>query len=819
MKSSLPLATRLDMLPLSRAGMSTGLTIATALMLPTLVGISTAIGITPAMGHPAAGETSVKNESLSDPVHLAGASIFSAQCANCHGAMGEGNEDFYPDPLIGDASIGELTKIIVETMPEEDPDLCVGKDAEAVAAYIHHQFYSEAAQIRNRPPRQMLQRLTGDQLQQSLSNLYAAFASVHRDTWKERKEQHGLEARYYTGKEWKDEHLKIKRTDPVLDFDFGMDGPKKVDGSDSGVDGESFHAHWKGGVRIEQSGRYEIIVRSTTSFECFFGHDKNQLIDNHVQSEGRNEFRRTMMLTGGRIYPIRIDMNQRKRKGETPPSSMSLSWVPPGGVEEILPARHLVPGWVPSTLRLSTRMPPDDSTYGFQRGISVDATWAGAVTESVLEFADQACEELWPDYQNRFKKEKLGREELMRRFLGELIAVAHHGTSDQVDADSIMKVAQATHEDETEQIRYAILRTLKSPRFLYPTIDSDRSASWRAGVRISLALHDALPGDRWLIDKMNDGQLETEEQRRSIANKLVDDARTRSKVREMLYYWLEIRTDDDLRKDEQRFPGFDAAVVSDLRQSLDLFLDQTVWDDPSDPSQLVAADWTLTTPRLAEFYGDAWKPADSGAEDGQSASGLGDGRFSRSVAAPGTHVGVLTHPLVMAKFAHHQSSSPIHRGVFLIRHVMGRTLRPPNAAFAPLSPDLHPDLTTRQRVELQTSPESCQICHVKINPLGFALEHFDAVGRYRELENSRPIDAAGSYMTRDDREVRFETARQLGDYVASSTDAQSAFVDRVFQYIVKQPIAAYAPERIQQLKEQTRLRDLLVEIAVLSCEE
>lgn len=755
--------------------------------------------------------------------HTVGAAIFETQCASCHGAAGEGTAENYPDPLIGDASIGELTKIISETMPEEDPEQCVGADAEAVAAYIHHQFYSEAAQLRNRPPQLALQRLTGDQLRSSLSDLYGHFANIRRDKWEERTTQQGLEAKYYSGTEWDDESRKIVRTDPVLDFDFQLHGPQNLDGSDAGIDGQEFHAHWSGGVRVEETGRYELIVRSTTSFTCSFGHERNQLIDNHVQSAGRNEFRRTLMLTGGRIYPIRIDLNQRKRKGETPPSSISLSWVPPGGVEEILPARHLVPGGVPSALRLETNMPPDDRTYGFPRGISVDPVWGEAVTSAVLEFADLACTELWPNYQNQRKKEKLADGEMLRQFLTQLIAVAHRGTPEQVAADRIIDIATNAHQDETEQIRHAILLALKSPRFLYPTLDADRPASQQAANRISLVLHDSLPADKWLVEEIAKEQKSDEKGRRNLASVFVDDARTRAKVREMFHHWLEISPADDLRKDDEKFPGFDAAVVSDLRTSLDAFIDSVVWSESSDYRQLVAADWALTTPRLAGFYGESWQPADGESEQGHAVSVNWASGLSRSVSDPQTHVGVLTHPLVMAKLAHHRTTSPIHRGVFLVRHVMGRVLRPPNLAFTPLSPDLHPDLTTRERVELQTSPESCQTCHSKINPLGFALENFDAVGHYRIMEGDKAIDASGGYTSQADEQVQFESARQLGDYVASSPDAQSAFVERVFQYFVKQPIAAYGPDQLAELTQQFReseynIRKLLIEIAVISSE-
>jgi mono/diheme cytochrome c family protein len=774
---------------------------------------STFMSLSSAVANPVASK-----DSETDATHQIGQKIFSTKCASCHGSDGQGVEKFYPDPLVGDASIGELTAIIAETMPEEDPDACVGTEAEAVASFMHHQFYSEAAQIRNRPPRQALQRLTGNQLRSSLSNLYGHFANIRTDKWSERQSQHGLEAHYFTGMQWKDDARKIQRTDPVIDFDFKLDGPKHADGKDAGIDGENFYIHWNGGLRVEQTGRYEIIVRSTTSFICKFGHDRNEMIDNHVQSEGRDEFRRTLTLTGGRTYPIRIDFKQRKRKGETPPSSVSISWIPPGGVEEIVPAKHWVPGWVPAALRLETQMPPDDRTYGFPRGISVDPAWDEAVTSAALEFATQVNDELWEDYQNRHKKDKLSREDLLRQFLNELIAVAHRVPSDSPATERIVNTAFAANQDDTDRIRHAVLLTIKSPRYLYPSLDTDRSEAWQAASRVALTLQDCLPADEWLIKELNKQPATDPNRIRNLANVLVDDARTRAKVREMFYHWLEISPADDLRKDEELFPGFDAALVSDLRESLDTFIDTVVWSEASDYRQLVAADWALTTPRLSQFYGDAWAPAESGETPGQADSAS---QLTRTVADANAHVGVLTHPLVMAKFAHHRNSSPIHRGVFLIRHVMGRTLRPPNAAFAPLSPDLHPDLTTRQRVELQTSPESCQICHAKINPLGYALEQFDAVGRFRQQENGKPIDASGHYTTRGDEEVRFQTARELGDYIASSEDAQSAFVSRVFQYMVKQPIAAYGADRHEILTKQFRdsgfnIRELLIEIAVTS---
>jgi hypothetical protein len=240
-------------------------------------------------------------------------------------------------------------------------------------------------------------------------------------------------------------------------------------------------------------------------------------------------------------------------------------------------------------------------------------------------------------------------------------------------------------------------------------------------------------------------------------------------------------------------------------------IDDAIWNEPSDFRQLVSSDWTYTTPRLAEFYGPDWSAVDAESSD----------RLRASVRNAEVHVGVLTHPLVMANLSYFDSSSPIHRGVFLVRHVMGRTLRPPNTAFAPLSPDLHPDLSTRQRVELQTGAQSCQICHSKINALGFALESFDAAGRFRLTERGMPIDASGSYLTRQDQSVDFKGARELANFIVTSNDAHQAFVQRAFRYFVKQPIGAYGANRLEELTDQFRqsdfnVRELIIEIAVIA---
>lgn len=355
-----------------------------------------------------------------------------------------------------------------------------------------------------------------------------------------------------------------------------------------------------------------------------------------------------------------------------------------------------------------------------------------------------------------------------------------------------------------------MLVTLKSPRFLYPGLDRDRSASQRAANRLALTLFDSLPTDPWLIELAHEDQLQTADQVRAAAQRMVADYRARGKTGELMHEWLNLSRIAEITKDSKDFPKFGAELVADMKASLDAFLNEVVWSDSSDFRQLFLADWAYATPRLAEFYGATWASEQETGED-----------LARIVFADGRRVGLLSQPYLMSGLAYQDSTSPIHRGVFLMRHILGRTLKPPKEAFTPLSPDLHPDMTTRQRVELQTSPQTCQVCHQKINGLGFALENFDAVGRFRETEGDQPVDSAGQYTTLDDRTVTFHGATELAHFLASSDDAYRAFINRAFQHLVKQPIAAYGPDLLDQLNEQFRdsnfhIRKLLVEIAVIA---
>ena len=725
--------------------------------------------------------------------------LWKESCADCHGVSGQGEAGVYDHPLTGDASIGELTRIIADTMPEGEPELIVGEDAATIAAYIHEAFYGPAAQLRLRPPAIQLSRLTGDQLRTTVADLYAAFLQL---PWS--VETGGLSAIYNDGSGWKKGQHKVERVDRVIDFDFGKASPAE------GIGAEDYRIEWSGSIIPPRTGTYEIVLRSSCACELDFERRDNTLVDNLVQSEGRDEFRRSIRLIGGRPYAVTLRFIQKKRKTEQPPARVSLSWVPPGGPEQLIPPHCLAPQRSGLHYTLQTKLPPDDGSYGYSRGTSVDLSWDASVTSAAVEFGSVLAAEVYPDY----RRKKLGKDgedvdrKVLREFLTEFLNLAFRGGIDDAAKTVYLDAPIATEADDAMAIRRTVLMAMKSPRFLYCDLPLGQTASRRVVNRLAAVMFDSAPVDPWLLKATEEDSL-SENRVRSIAERMLGDVRATAKVMGFFRHYLDIE-DEEIVRDPEQFAGFDRALVEDLRTSLDMFLMHTLQSETSDFRQLLAADWTYANDRIHDFYGDAFAAAEET-----------DDTFSRTKSDPQVHVGVLTHPLLMSGLAYHDTTSPIHRGVFLTRHLFGRVLRPPNAAFTPLDPDLHPGLTTRERVTLQTAEVNCQVCHSKINGLGFALENFDASGRFRAEEVGKPIDATGIYVGRDDREVRFRGARELGQLMIESEDVQRAFVEAAFEYMVKQPPAAFGSDTADRLLKSFRdsgfhIRKLIAEIAVVA---
>jgi len=287
-------------------------------------------------------------------------------------------------------------------------------------------------------------------------------------------------------------------------------------------------------------------------------------------------------------------------------------------------------------------------------------------------------------------------------------------------------------------------------------------------------------------------------------------------MRSFFEHWLEIE-ERDLNKDSQLYPNFDKKLIVDLRKSLDLFIDEVVWSDQSDYRQLLLADHLMLNPFLEEFYSSS-SETENGKEAEEAEKQTG---FQRVSFPKEQRSGILTHPYLLSAFAYHNNTSPIHRGVFLTRNIVGRALNPPPMAVAFKDSDFPDDITMREKVTQLTSDTACMACHSIINPLGFALENFDAVGRWRTHEKTKPVDTLSEYLTEDGESIEVQRARDIAEFAARNEEAHTAFVAQLFQHYVKHPPAAFDPSALQSLRLQFSegnfsITKLLTQIAALA---
>ncbi len=749
-----------------------------------------------------------------------GAEIYAHKCASCHGANGEGTAEHYPKPLAGDRSAKALSKFIAKTMPEDNPGDCVGEEADSVAEFVYDRFYSKIAQARNKPPRIEFARLTVRQYKNAVSDLIGSFREVLPIG-----ETRGLKGEYSSGggggggRNRRRTRKNINRVDATVNFQFGVVNPVvgpldpkltkvlvKTPVSFVPVERmiiaatRNYSVRWQGSILAADSGEYEFVVKTENAMRLWVNDSKTPLIDAGVKSGKDSEYRGKVHLLGGRWHFLRLDLN----KTTEPTGSIVLEWKTPRGTQEVVPERNLATERSPELFVLSTAFPPDDKSMGYERGNLITKAWDQAATDAAIESANY----VWLHINELAStgEGKSDREAKLREFCRAFAERAfRRPLSDEMRRLVVDKQFEQAPSQETA-VKRVVLLTLKSPRFLYH--DASRlSDGWSVAEQMAWTLWDSLP-DKQLLESAGSGNLRDPGRIRSQAERMIADPQARSKLRDFFRSWLKVDRAGEINKDRSVFPEFDEATACDLETSLDLFVEDVVWSVNSDFRRLLNSPDLFLNGRLARFYAPELTLAI-------------DAPFRKAALPNNQRSGVLTHPYLLSTLAYTRTSSPIHRGVFIARGLLGRVLPPPPEAVAPLAPELHPRMSTRERIALQTKPASCQTCHGMINPLGFTLEQYDAVGRYRTKESDSPIDPRGAYVTHSGDSVEFSGVHDLADFLASSEESHAAFVQQFFHYLVKQPIRAYGSQTGDDLRKSLEdngfnIQSLTVDVVVRS---
>ena len=754
-----------------------------------------------------------------------GGHIYRQKCADCHGVRGEGVADKYKEALVGDWSLPRLARYIEKNMPDDHPGTLAPRESEAVAAYVFETFYSPAAQARLHPARIDLAHLTNRQYAVTVADLIRSLAPPTAEVGTSHAPP-GLTAAYFSvAQRGRFDPAKVahRGTDAAVDFVFPENGelrarlmlpPLDRPATPNSREPAGFSAQWRGTVFADETGDHEFIIRTPNSVRVWINAEPDQrsgvepTLDINVSTPKTPDHRVTLRLLGGRAYPIAIDWWALPEKTGSPAvPTIALRWKPPHGSERPIPARNLSTALATPKFVVATRFPADDSSQGYERSISVSKAWDEATTSAAFEIANHVIKRL--DRLAGTRPNDPTHPQKLAAFAEKFVAAAfRRPLTPEETQRNITDLLRAAPDAETG-VRRVVLLALKSPHFLYTELPARESDATRTATRLAFALWDSAP-DAELARAATTGQLRTREEVSAQAARLLADPRARAKVREFFQHWLQLRYLEDLGKDTKLFPDFTPDIIDDLRASLGVFVDTAVWSERSDFRELLRADYLFANDRLAKFYG---LPAPAAATT--------PGEFARVAAPVGQRSGVLTHPYLLAALSYKATSSPIHRGVFLTRSIVGRALKPPPQAQTFDETSFDHGMTMREKVTKLTRSENCQGCHAVINPLGFSLEIFDAVGRYRTEDAGRAIDAASDYGDDEHATVRLAGARDVAEFAIASERANRAFIEQLFHHLVKQSPRAYGPDTVTRLRDSFiasgyNLRTLMADIATLA---
>ena len=293
--------------------------------------------------------------------------------------------------------------------------------------------------------------------------------------------------------------------------------------------------------------------------------------------------------------------------------------------------------------------------------------------------------------------------------------------------------------DHRQSIRALLTRVLVAPEFIYR---AERGASerthplndWELASRLSFLLWSSLP-DTELRRAAAAGELSMPAKLAAQTRRMLDDPKSRRFSAEFFGQWLGFYRFDQYRGvDAKRFPEFSPSLKKAMHREAVSFFDHIVRRNrPAD--EILFADYTFLNQELAVHYGvEASLPNDAAKfvkiEDA--------GRFHRG--------GLLRLGAVLTATSAPLRTSPVKRGDWVLRRVLGNPVPPPpaDAGSIPADDALGDGLSVRQRLEAHRRDAACVNCHSRIDPLGFALEKFDPLGRWREVyRDGQPIETAG----------------------------------------------------------------------------
>ena len=327
-------------------------------------------------------------------------------------------------------------------------------------------------------------------------------------------------------------------------------------------------------------------------------------------------------------------------------------------------------------------------------------------------------------------------DEVLRQFAS--LAFRRPATDAEVGRLVALTEKSRTDGESFEQgIQLAIQAVLVSPQFLYK-VELDPPGKegqprdlteFEIATRLSSFLWSSLP-DAELQALCASKSLLAERNLERQVRRMLKDERAKALIENFVGQWLELHALERRRPDPTLFPNYNAKLAAAMRRETELFVWTVIRDDLS-AIDLLSANFTYINEALARLYG---------------IKGVTGNEF-QLVSTEGTHRGgLLTQASLLTATSNPNRTSPVKRGRFILDNILG-TPPPPPPPNVPELKEVQSQITLRQRMEQHRQNPVCASCHNRMDPLGFALENYDAIGQWREVDGGGRVDASGKLPT------------------------------------------------------------------------
>ena len=310
------------------------------------------------------------------------------------------------------------------------------------------------------------------------------------------------------------------------------------------------------------------------------------------------------------------------------------------------------------------------------------------------------------------------------------------------DLDELMAFYRAGRADGDFEagVRRGLERILTDVEFLYRIERTPRDAAagevyrisdMELASRLSFLLWSSIPDDR-LFDLADAGMLQDPTVLEQEVRRMLADPRSAAFATSFFGQWLNTRNLEAAVPDVNVFPEFDENLRAAFRQETELFLESQLREDRS-ALELLSADYTFVNERLARHYG---------------IPGVNGSHFRRIEPLDERRRGLLGQGSVLTITSYAHRTSPVLRGKWVLENLLGvpPPAPPPDVPPFPEADEASEPRSIRERLERHRQNAVCASCHAQVDPLGFALEHFDGIGGWRDTDGGRPVDASGDFV-------------------------------------------------------------------------